>query len=404
MKNRFNNIAEIGRDPEGGWTRLAYSPEDLEARSLVTEFMREAGLSVRIDGAGNIIGRRDGSSAEAAVVGTGSHLDTVVNGGAFDGALGVVAGIECLQAMAEDDFRNFHPIEVIVFNDEEGARFGTGVFGSSAMSGEDVTEFLQLTDKEGISRAEAMEGAGLDPERVGDAALGDDYFKICLEMHIEQGKVLEEKGVDVGIVEGISGLLWKKVEIMGAADHAGATPMRMRRDALTAAAAIIQRIEALASEGADPLMATVGKVEVRPGMVNTIPGKAVFTLDIRDIDKRRRDRFFEQIEKEIKILCHRRDLDYQIENLFDLDPVLFPQKLVQLLMEICEGKGIGYTKIISGAGHDSLKIARIAPTIMIFLPTKNGLSHCPEEETSWEAVAKGTEVLLETMVHQSKTL
>ncbi len=287
---RISDLGEVGEQEGGGVTRLSLSAEERAAKDRVAMYMEEAGLSVREDAAGNLIGRREGTNPEAPVVLVGSHVDSVYNGGNFDGPLGVLAGIEVLQAMRERDVQDEHPVEVIAFTDEEGARFSFGMIGSRALAGTLTPEDLgEHEDEGGLSIAGAMEAYGLDPARIGEAARPQGSVKAYVELHIEQGRVLESEDLPAGVVTGIAGPVWLRFSLEGETGHAGATPMSLRRDALAAAAEIVVLIEAEASETGTSV-GTVGQLDLEPGGINIIPGRVEFSLDLQGYRRGREGR------------------------------------------------------------------------------------------------------------------
>ncbi|MBY6270310.1 Zn-dependent hydrolase, partial [Parageobacillus thermoglucosidasius] len=289
--NRLLELGTIGKQPSGGITRLSFTKEERAAKEKVASYMKEAGLAVYEDAVGNLIGRKEGKEKDAPAVLVGSHIDSVYNGGMFDGPLGVLAAVEVLQTMSERGVKTKHPIEVVAFTDEEGARFSYGMIGSRGMAGTLSEEELVHQDKHGISLAAAMEEAGLDPSKIGKAARRKGSVKAYVELHIEQGRVLEQANLPVGIVTGIAGLIWAKLTVKGKAEHAGATPMPIRRDPLVAAAQIIQVIEQEAKK-TGTTVGTVGQMQVFPGGINIIPERVEFSLDLRDLDAAVRDSVF----------------------------------------------------------------------------------------------------------------
>jgi allantoate deiminase len=281
---RISDLGEIGRQEEGGVTRLSFTDEERAAKDRVASYMAEAGLSVREDAVGNLFGRREGESQDAPAVLIGSHLDSVYNGGNFDGPLGVLAGVEVLQTMDEQGIETEHPIEVVAFTDEEGARFSFGMIGSRALAGKLSSKDLEHEDANGLSIAEAMRSCGLDPGRIEEAARPVDSVKAYVELHVEQGRILENEGLPVGVVTGIAGPAWFRFIVEGETGHAGTTPMNLRRDSLAAAAEVMRVIEAEATR-TGTTVGTVGQLDLEPGGINVIPGRVEFSLDLRDIDE-----------------------------------------------------------------------------------------------------------------------
>jgi allantoate deiminase len=395
--DRLMRLSAVGRQESGGVTRLSFTPEERAAKVLVRGFMEEAGLSVREDEAGNLIGRKEGRNPQAPVVLVGSHLDSVFNGGNFDGPLGVLAGVEVLQTMNEQGVTTEHPIEVIAFTDEEGARFSYGMIGSRAIAGLLKREELEHRDKDGISIAEAMRASGLDPDAVGRAARPKGSVKAYVELHIEQGKVLESRGLSVGVVSGVAGPLWLKFVLEGEAGHAGATPMALRRDPLAAAAEIMLVIEREARK-AGTAVGTVGQVTVSPGGVNIIPGRVEFSLDLRDVDKAVRDRVEQEIVRQAEAICRERGVRLGVELLQRIPPVVCSAEIQAAALAACEALGLETITLPSGAGHDCMQLTELCPVGMIFVRSRDGISHNPAEYTSKEDCADGANVLYRTVL------
>lgn len=395
--DRLMQLSKIGPQEAGGVTRLSFSPEERAAKNLVAGFMKEAGLAVREDEVGNLIGRKEGKNPEAPVVLVGSHLDSVPNGGNFDGPLGVLSGVEILQAMHEQGIETEHPVEVIAFTDEEGTRFGYGMIGSRGIAGLLRRSELEMRDEAGISIAEAMEKSGLDPAHIEGAAREPGSVKAYVELHIEQGKVLESRGLSVGVVSGVAGPLWLKFVLEGEAGHAGATPMSMRRDPLAAAAQVMLAIEREAARE-EISVGTVGKLQVFPGGVNIIPGRVEFTLDLRDVDVAVRDKVEQAIMQEAEAICERRGIRLQVELLQRIDPAVCSTEIQSAIREACAAEGLETITLPSGAGHDCMQLTGLCPVGMIFARSKDGISHNPAEYTSKEDCANGAKVLYRTVL------
>ncbi|WP_281178201.1 Zn-dependent hydrolase [Alicyclobacillus shizuokensis] len=395
--SRLMRLAEIGRQASGGVTRMSFTREERMAKDLVAGWMQGTGLSVREDAVGNLIGRLDGTDAHAPVVLVGSHLDSVPNGGKFDGPLGVLGALEAVQTLRAQGISHIHPIEVIAFTDEEGARFRFGMIGSRALAGTLTAEHLQAQDADGVTVAEAMRSAGLSPETVHKAARAAGSVKAYVELHIEQGRVLEAANLPVGIVTGIAGPLWLRFRILGEAGHAGTTPMRMRKDALAAAAQVLTAAETAAA-GQKRTVATVGQLTVSPGGVNIIPGCAEFTLDLRDTDESVRDEVERQIRHQAEAICARRGVRLEIQELQRVPPVSCSAWLQEEMAGCAQEMGIQTLSLPSGAGHDGMQLAGLCPVGMLFVRSKDGISHQPEEWSSPEDCAIGVELLYRTLV------
>lgn len=396
--SRLQLLSEIGKTESGGVTRLSFTPEERAAKDLVATFMKEAGLQVREDEVGNLIGRKEGLNPAASVVLTGSHLDSVFNGGNFDGPLGVLAAVEALQVMNEQGIDTEHPIEVIAFTDEEGARFSFGMIGSRGIAGTLTQEELLNSDKQGISIAEAFVANGLQPEAIANAARKPEEVKAYVELHIEQGKVLEGKNLSTGIVSGLAGPLWVKFILEGEVGHAGATPMSIRHDALTAAARVMLVIEAEAAK-TESTVGTVGQIQVQPGGINIIPGRVEFSLDLRDISEVIRDRVEENIRVQAKQICEAQGVKLTIEDLQRVAPAPCSEIVKNAAKDALNKLGLENYHLPSGAGHDGMQLVDLCPMGMIFIRSKNGISHGPAEWSSKEDCADGANVLYHTVLN-----
>lgn len=393
VSRRLSELGEIGKNQEtGGLTRHAFTKEDRLAKDLVAKYMKEAGLTVREDAVGNVIGHRNGRNPQAPVVLTGSHIDTVCDGGKYDGSLGIIGALEVLQTFNEQGIETEHPIEVYAFNDEEGSRFSFSMFGSRGVIGDLKRKDLEMKDKNGITVAEAMKAQGFDPERINEADRSREAIKAFIELHIEQGKVLESHNLSVGIVSGIVNELWIKCTVQGEAGHAGATPMSMRHDALVAAAEMVQVVDREAKK-TGTTVATVGRLSVLPGGINIIPGTVQFTLDLRDTSQEVSDRVEAQIFKEFDRICQERGVTLSTELLQRIPPAPCTEEFRQVAQKACPEAGVPYFSLPSGAGHDAMQMINICPIGMIFVRSKDGISHNPLEYSTLEDCADGINVL-----------
>src|SRR5215210_625262 len=392
---RLSDLAEIGKQESGGVTRLSFTEEERAAKDLVASYMEEAGLAVREDTAGNLFGRREGKDPDAPAVLVGSHVDSVYDGGNFDGSLGVLAGIEVAQTMQEGSIETDHPVEVVAFTDEEGARFSFGMIGSRALAGTLSGEDLQHEDSDGISIADAMRDYGLDPERIAQAARPRDSLAAYLELHIEQGRVLEGEGLPVGVVTGIAAPVWRRLVFTGETGHAGTTPMEMRHDALAAAVEVVAVVEDEAS-ATGTSVGTVGQMSVEPGGINIIPGRIDLSLDLRDIDEETRDLVEARILESARELCERRGVGFETEVLQRMTPVSCSETVRGAVRAACEGFGLGTYDLASGAAHDGMQLVGLCPVGMIFVRSKDGVSHNPDEWSSKEDCTAGADVLYQT--------
>jgi allantoate deiminase len=396
--HRLSELSEIGKQESGGVTRLSFTQEERAAKDLVASYMEEAGLAVREDAVGNLFGRREGSDPDAPAVLVGSHVDSVYDGGNFDGPLGVLAAIEVAQTMQEDGIETDHPVEVVAFTDEEGARFSFGMIGSRALAGTLSPEDLEHEDANGISIADAMRDYGLDPEIIEEAARQPDSLAAYVELHIEQGRVLENEGLSAGVVTGIAAPVWRRLVFTGETGHAGTTPMGMRRDALAAAAGAMAVIEDEAS-GTGTSVGTVGQLGVEPGGINIIPGRVEISVDLRDIDEETRDRLEDRILTRVREICEKRGVGFETEVLQRMVPVSCSQEVREAVQAACEGLGLRPYDLASGAAHDGMQLVRSCPMGMIFIRSRDGISHNPDEWSTEEDCATGANTLYSTVLN-----
>jgi hydantoinase/carbamoylase family amidase len=390
----LERLAAFGRDPSGGWTRPALSEADAQARGYVREEMRAMGLAVVHDEVGNLIGRRRGARDEAPVV-TGSHLDSVPRGGRFDGPLGVAGALEAVRALDEAGVTTGRPIEVVVFTGEEGSRFPRGTIGSAAMSGDvAVAEILSLRDRDGVRFLDALASYG-DTGAPRPARRPPGSVHAFVELHIEQGGVLESQRIDIGAVTAIQGLIQHVARIHGDPNHAGATPMSLRRDALAGGAEIVLAVERVAREvGA---VATVGRLEVEPGGYNIIPGVATLSIDLRAPEAGSLDELDRQIRAEVLDIAERRGLGLELTRRQRVEPGPCAEVVIGAVERAAVEAGASAMRLLSGAIHDALHMGSLCPTGMIFVPSVGGKSHCPEEESGLAEMLRGCEVLAGTL-------
>lgn len=383
--------------PGNGTTRLTYSPEFRQARDYLRDQMAKAGLVVREDAVGNIFGRLEGRDPGLAPIIVGSHFDSVPNGGKFDGPAGVITGIEIAFLFQEQGLVPNRPIEFIAMIEEEGARFGGGLFGSRILTGKVDTDGLSdLRDDDGISVAEAMREYGLDPENAGQAVLSPGAIHAFLELHIEQGPVLEAHGEDVAIVDRIVGLSQLKVTIRGRAGHAGTTPMNARRDALVGAVSVLSELPDLARSIGQDAVLTVGKVEVLPGGANVIPDQVIFSVDIRAPKEEVVRELISQTQAVVE-KANGNGLTSEVELQLFAQPTLLSSEIHGALSRHADELGLKSRVMVSGAGHDAMIMADFAPTGLIFVPSHNGISHAPEEWTDFDQLARGIDVMFRTV-------
>ena len=378
---------------EEGVTRLAYSPLDKEAQNWLLEQVKDLDLNVREDAVGNVFLRREGLEVDLPPVACGSHLDTVIHGGAYDGMCGVVGALEALYMLRDTQLKR--SIEVLIFRAEESSRFGFATMGSKLLTGAATVDKLNKGGKKGdISFEEALRQWGCAPERAAEAVIAPGTYASFSELHIEQGKVLEEKGINIGIVRNIAAPTRFKIHIQGMADHSGATPMGMRRDALVAAAKLILAVnEAAEDEKEHGTVGTVGVVEVEPGSINVVPGAVTLWVDVRGVEMASIKRTLEDIQAEAENVAVTDRVGVRIEMLTSDSPVPLDENLAVQTEGICKELSYSFLHMNSGAGHDAMHMAKIAPTTMVFIPCKGGISHNPAEYASLEDICRGIIVL-----------
>ncbi|MBG9550054.1 Zn-dependent hydrolase [Cytobacillus firmus] len=396
IESHIDTLSKYTATPGRGTTRLTYSQEDLLARQYIKEKMKAAGLKVREDGLGNIFGKLDGSLKDAPSVLIGSHFDSVPNGGSYDGPAGVVAGLEVAALFAEYGLTPKFPLEVIALIEEEGSRFGGGLMGSRGMTGLlDEEDFKTLKDKDGITTVEAMEKIGLDPSL--PKTRDPKTVKAYLELHIEQGPILEEKNIPIGVVETIVGLTQLEVTVKGKAGHAGTTPMDKRSDALVAAARMIAQFPELAAAEGEGTVVTTGRLQVYPNGANVIPDQTVFSVDIRSGREEHVQNVIQKV-KELAVSYLDSGVEITVEQLLYIQPKEMNKEIVSLLKEKSNKLGLPSCSMNSGAGHDAMVFADYTRTGMLFIPSKNGLSHCPEEWSDSRHIAEAVQILFEAAI------
>jgi allantoate deiminase len=385
-------LARIGGATDGGVTRVAWSPELFDAYDWAGERMRALGLEVEIDPGGNLIGRWQSGALRSGAVLVGSHLDTVPSGGRFDGALGIVAAIHAVARLKEEGFEPVRPLWIAAFMDEEGTRFNAALFGSRAFTGEHLADLGRRFDITGLSLREAMAAAGFDLDRLGVANRVDEVGAY-LELHIEQGPVLEAEEIEIGVVTSIVGLRGYRVRLIGQANHAGTTPMRLRRDALAGAARITLELRDTA-RARDAVTLNVGKLGIEPGGANVVPGVADFTIDVRSPNAAEMKELEHLVEATVaRIAAEERLLVAELEQTFALEPLELDPELVDVVDRAAQAQGASAMRMPSGAGHDAMVVGRSVPAAMIFVPSRGGISHSPEEYSSPAHVELGMRVL-----------
>lgn len=400
LGKRIHELAEIGKISDTGVCRLALSKEDKQAVDTVKRWMEDAGLAARIDHFGNLIGRLEGKNPDAPILMVGSHIDSQPYGGRFDGVIGVLGALEVVQTMIEKNIVPDTPIEVVAFCDEEGCRFNKGLFGVRGILGKLEEGELERKDKNGVTRREALIEFGCDPTRFKESEYKEGRIGAFLELHIEQGPILEAKGVPVGIVTGISGPLWLSVELEGFAGHAGSVPMSMRQDALVGAAKVIVALYELASQDPSaPTVGTVGSLQVFPDSRNIIPEKVTFTVDLRDIDINRRQVLEAKLRNQIKEITETHGLRCTISEDTNSEPRYCSERLMNIMRQQSEVIGLNPIELMSGPFHDSLSMSYACEYGMIFVRCKDGISHNPKEFSTIEDISLGTELLYRTVTN-----
>ncbi len=393
LNEHLSALAEFGKNPQGGVSRLAYSEADLRAREYVMGLMRAAKLSVSIDAAGNLVGRRTGSDPSLSFLSMGSHIDSVPDGGNYDGDVGSLGAIEVAQVLAENDIILRHPLEVLIFQNEEG-----GLIGSSAVGRGLTDKDLNIVSRSGKTVREGIKVLGGDPTTLAAVHRRRGDIAAYLELHIEQGGVLDAERIDIGVVEGIVGNSRWDIKVEGFANHAGTTPMSQRRDALLAAAKIVEAVNRVVTGLPGRQVGTVGRIEALPGAYNVIPGEVILGLDLRDLDAARIELLYQQIAAEAQQVAKATGTTVQFKEVTVDLPAPTDPRIRQLVDESAKELGLTTKLMPSGATHDAQNIARLAPIGMIFIPSIAGISHSPREYSRPEDIASGANVLLHTLL------
>ena len=404
FERNFNAISEFGALKGGGLTRLAFSKEDLEARKFLINLIEKNGFKLKIDNVGNIFAIYDeGCEVGAKPVCVGSHIDSVPNGGFYDGTLGVMAGLEALTAIKEAGIKLKRPLWLINFSCEESSRFKTATIGSKIISGKLSQQRLhELKDEDGISLFEAMSAAGFKPQNLDEAILKENSLHAYLELHIEQGPVLDRSGISVGVVSGIAAPIRFEITIHGKADHSGATPMNMRTDALLAASHIIIAANKFA-KNKKTAVATVGYVHAKPGVLNVVPGEARLGVDLRDIDKKSLDELNLDLRNFVAgLLSCKLDFSYEIRELSSDEPVKLSEHAINLLKDEAKKLGVKTLTLPSGAGHDAMNLTKLANSVgMLFIPCVDGISHNTKEAINFKDAVRATKILTNALIRLS---
>jgi N-carbamoyl-L-amino-acid hydrolase len=399
LEQTIEELGRIGATERGGLTRLALSDEDKRGRDLMVRWMREAGLRVTVDQMGNIFGERPGESGRPPVM-MGSHVDSVPTGGKYDGQLGVLCALEAIRTLNDQRVRTRHPVTLVIFTNEEGARFQPAMIASGVMAGKIALEdAYNARDKDGVRLVDELERIGY----LGSEPCVARPLRAYLELHIEQGPFLEEEGLSVGVVEGIVAISWSRLTIHGVQDHAGPTPMRIRHDALVAAAEVVAGVRGIAREFGGDMVTTVGNLTVSPNIVNAIPGKVTLSIDMRDPHDATLDRARPMLDRVVAEACEREGVRYELEHYWRVPRTPFDPGVVAAVERAAKATGAGYRRILSGAGHDAQYMAAIGPTGMVFVPSRDGRSHCEEEFTPMDDIEHGANTLLNAALELAGT-
>lgn len=399
FKQHFNELALIGKHEDGGIYRMAFNEDELKARKWLEKKLEETGFKTSRDEALNIVGRyaTKANQDKPAIV-VGSHIDTVPNAGALDGALGVLVGLECLTRIKEEGIETNYPLEVIAFSDEEG-RFG-GMFGSRAFAGSLTPGIIEeAKDLDGNQLIDVLKSMDINPYDVLSATRKEGSVKSYLELHIEQGPVLDHEHLSVGVVSDITGLFKWQVKLVGVANHAGTTPMELRKDAFMGLADFAHEIPRIIDEnGTTDSRMTIGNVALHPGSANTVPGVVDFSIDARDVDMEVLEEVKNAARKTLSAIARRRGLQFEFEETSVIHPVSCDEDLINHIEHTAKELALNYKVMPSGAAHDAQIVAGIAPVAMVFVPSKNGISHSPHEWTDWQHLEAGANLMLNSLI------
>ena len=394
MQGRIIKLSEFGSNSDGGVDRVAYSQADIEGRAYIISLMEELGLTVRIDTGGNIIGRRAGTEPSLKPIMFGSHIDSVPGGGNYDGDVGVISALEVIDLLNAADLRTRHSLDIVVFSNEESV-----LIGSLAMIGSLKPEALQVMTYAGLTIAEGIKAIGGDPTKLDDAVIQPGDLTAFIELHIEQGGLLDTAGIPIGVVEGIVGINWWDVTVEGVANHAGTTPMPGRRDAMVAAARLTLAVNRTANTLMGRQVATVGRIEAFPGAPNVIPGRVEMSLEIRDLEQTKSDHVFALVKQAAAKIAKSTGTKISFKRVkVASPPAPTDPRMRVIIAQAAQDAGLAHQLMPSGAGHDAQNMVPIVPTGMIFVPSVNGISHSPKEFTRSEDMAKGANVLLRTVL------
>jgi N-carbamoyl-L-amino-acid hydrolase len=393
LEETLNALSRIGMTRKGS-ERTAYTIKDMRAKGVVAHLMRRIGLDVKIDGVGNIFGKTRQGTGPAVMI--GSHNDTVPGGGRFDGVVGVASAIEVARTICESGVALRHPIEVCAFSAEESSRFGVGTIGSAIVAGElSAKDIHGLSDEHGTKLGEVLARMGRSQDAINSSKRTPSDFHAYLELHVEQGPILESEGKKIGVVSAISASTRLRVRFLGRPDHSGTTPMNLRKDALTAASELILAVERICKNEVSGVVGTVGSVKVYPNAMNVVPGTVELGIDIRSIHARSKKTASKLVLDQAQSISRRRNIDLEASIIKEDEPVTLNREIVSLFEDVCRSSAIPYMIMVSGAGHDAMKMARITRSGLLFIPSKKGVSHNPDEWTDMDDIELGANCLLQ---------
>jgi N-carbamoyl-L-amino-acid hydrolase len=392
-------LSQFGRNPQGGVSRVAYTPADVQGREYAIQLMKDAGLDVHLDAAGNIVGSRPGSDPSLKPLLIGSHIDSVPEGGNYDGDVGSLSSIEVAQTLKERNITLRHPLQVIIWQNEEGVTIGSQAVGSGADE-----KLLSMISPSGKTVREGTRLIGGNPDQIASARRQQGSIAGYFELHIEQGGTLERDKIDIGVVEGIVGILHSDVTIEGFANHAGTTPMDQRHDALLSAARFIDRVNQIVTGVPGRQVGTVGWIKVQPGAYNVIPGKVTLGLELRDLDEKKFLSLFDQVRVAATEIGQRNQTRFSFTEPVVNHPALTDKGFQKLIDDTAKSRGFSTKLLPSGAGHDAQELAPIGPIGMIFIPSIGGISHAPKEFSRPQDIENGANVLLQTVLAFDKTM
>lgn len=400
IEQRIFELAEFGKNEKGENYRVAYSQGDIEGRAYFMDLMRKASLEVHVDYAGNIIGKRAGKDPSKKPIAFGSHIDMVPNGGNYDGAYGSISALEIIEVLNEYKIITDHPLEVIIFQNEEG-----GLVGSRALTGNLHQESLSQKSASGLTLEEGIRAIGGNPDRLGEVVRKPGDLAAFIEIHIEQSKVLESRGVDVAIVEGIVGIEEWDITVIGMANHAGSTPMNDRQDALIAASKLVLAVNEVVNSYEGSQVGSVGKISVPSGAPNIIPGRVDMSLQMRDLSTQKIMNMFGDIEKRAALIAKETNTEIKFEYLGPgATPTIASKEIQDKMVQAAQSLGLSYINMQSGAGHDVQEMGKLGPIGLVFIPSKDGISHNPKEYSSPAEMANGANVMLQTLLLLDKDL